>query len=291
MTLNSAPVVLDGFRDWSRRYKVALCDIWGVLHDGVVAHAGAGDALTRFRAQGGTVVLVSNAPRPGHAVIEILDRFAVPRTAWDGIVTSGDVSRSLLEQDPARPYFWLGPQRDAPLFEGLSAAPVGFDEAQVIVCTGLLHDERETPEDYRDMLARALDRGITMLCANPDLVVERGDALLYCAGAIADLYESMGGEVVMAGKPYPAIYAAAIEVAEGIRRETVDHHEIVAIGDALRTDIAGAVQLGCDSLFVARGIHTRELGLSAAKVVAADMHRLLAGQPLVPTASIDKLVW
>ena len=134
-------------------------------------------------------------------------------------------------------------------------------------------------------------RGLTMLCANPDLIVERGDELLYCAGALADLYESMGGEVVMAGKPYPAIYSAAIAVAEGIRREPVDHGAIVAIGDALRTDIAGAVQLGCASLFVARGIHTRELGLAENKVAAADLRRLLAGQPLIPTATIDKLVW
>jgi HAD superfamily hydrolase (TIGR01459 family) len=291
MTTTPAPLVLEGFADWSRRFKVALCDIWGVLHDGLVAHGGAGEALTRYREAGGVVVLVSNAPRPGTQVVEMLDRFGIPRTAWDGIVTSGDVTRFMLEEHPERPYFWLGPARDAGLFEGLSAPSRPLEDAAVIVCTGLLHDDRETPDDYRDLLGKALARKIPLLCANPDLIVERGEELVYCAGAIAELYEDLGGEVIMAGKPYPAIYSAAIEVAEGIRRESVPHDAIVAIGDALRTDIAGAVQLGCASLFVARGIHTRDLGIGERKVAPADLHKLLHGQPLVPTASIDKLVW
>lgn len=285
-------VVIEGFAEWSRRFDVVLCDIWGVLHDGRTAHPGASDALTRYRERGGTVVLVSNAPRPGPAVVEMLDRqYRIPRSAWDGIVTSGDVTRSLLEEHRDRPYYWLGPARDAGLFDDLAVRQVGLEEAELIVCTGLLHDERETPEDYRDLLDRALARKLPMICANPDLIVERGDELVYCAGAVAELYAEMGGEVVMAGKPFPAIYAAAIGVAEGIRRQAVAPRQVVAIGDALRTDIAGAVQLGCASLFVARGIHTRDLGLAENKVAVADLHRLLSGQPLVPTATIDKLIW
>jgi HAD superfamily hydrolase (TIGR01459 family) len=286
-----APLVLDGFAEWSRRYDVVLCDIWGVLHDGRVAHPGAADALTRYRERGGTVVLVSNAPRPGPSVAGMLDEFRIPRTTWDGIVTSGDVTRSLLEEHRDRPYYWLGPARDAGLFEGLGVRQVALEEAELVVCTGLFHDERETPDDYRDLLDQARARKLPMICANPDLIVERGDELVYCAGAVAELYAELGGEVIMAGKPFPAIYAAAIAVAEAIRRSVVEPGHIVAIGDALRTDIAGAVQLGCASLFVARGIHTRDLGLAENKVAVADLHRLLSGQPLVPTASIDKLVW
>lgn len=286
-----APLVLEGFSVFSERFKVALCDIWGVLHDGLAAHRGAGEALTRFRERGGIVVLVSNAPRPGPAVVEMLDRFAIPRSAWDGIVTSGDVTRAMLEEHPERPYFWLGPERDSGLFAGLAAPAAPLDEASLIVCTGLLHDDRESPDDYRGLLGRALERRLPFLCANPDLIVERGEELVYCAGALAELYETLGGEVIMAGKPFPAIYSAAIEVAEGIRGESVPRDAIVAIGDALRTDIAGAVQLGCASLFVARGIHTKDLGLGERKVAPADLHKLLHGQPLTPTASIDTLVW
>lgn len=287
-----APVVIEGFADWSRRFDVVLCDIWGVLHDGRTAHPGASDALSRYRERGGTVVLVSNAPRPGPAVAEMLDRqYRIPRAAWDGIVTSGDVTRSMLEEQRERPYFWLGPARDAGLFEGLGVRQATLDEAELIVCTGLYHDERETPDDYRELLGRALARRLPMICANPDLIVERGDELVYCAGAVAELYAAMGGEVIMAGKPFPAIYEAAIGVAEGIARRAVAPSHVVAIGDALRTDIAGAVQLGCASLFVARGIHARDLGLAENKVAVADLHRLLSGQPLVPTATIDKLTW
>ncbi len=291
MARHPLPQLLEGFAEWSSPYDVALCDIWGVLHDGVKAHAGAGDALTRFRARGGTVVLVSNAPRPGPSVIEILDGMGVARSAYDGIVTSGDVTRSQLEAEPERPYHWLGPERDWPLFHGLSAASVPLREARIVVCTGLVNDDRETPEDYRTVLREALALRLPMLCANPDLVVERGDELIYCAGALAELYGEMGGEVRMAGKPYAAIYAAALEVAEGIRRAGTPLSKVMAIGDALRTDVAGAVALGCASLFVARGIHTRELGLAENGLTAAALQTLLMPPAPVPTAVIDKLVW
>lgn len=226
------PPVLDGIAAWSQGYDVILCDIWGVLHDGVQSHPAAADALFRIRQRGGTVILVSNAPRPAYSVVPHLDELGVPRHAWDGIVTSGDVTRAVLEASH-EPYFWLGPERDYPLFEGLAARSATLEEAPVLVCTGLLHDERETPDDYREILARARARGVTFLCANPDLVVERGGELVFCAGALAEAYADLGGEVIFAGKPHKPIYDAALDVAASLRKRDTDMSKVLAIGDAL----------------------------------------------------------
>jgi HAD superfamily hydrolase (TIGR01459 family) len=290
---NSAglPPILPGFADFARGFDVALCDIWGVVHGGVHAFAPACDALTRFREKGGTVILVSNAPRPGAAVVPQLDGLGVPRSAWDGLVTSGDVARAFIEKERGRPYFWLGPERDGPLFEGLGAAPVPFDQAEWIVCTGLIDDETETPDSYADLLAQARRRDMEFLCANPDLVVERGGKLIYCAGAIGQAYERLGGPTVYAGKPDRPIYDAALGVAASIRRARTDLSRVLAIGDALRTDIAGATKLGCASLFVARGIHSDELGIADRPLDGVALGELLAKAGPSPTAAIDRLVW
>jgi HAD superfamily hydrolase (TIGR01459 family) len=286
----SAPI-LSGFAAFSSGFDVALCDVWGVIHGGVHAFEPACDALARFRARGGTVILVSNAPRPGEAVVPQLDRLGVPRSAWDGLVTSGDVARGLIERDPGRPYFWLGPERDGPLFDGLAARPAAFEAADWIVCTGLIDDETETPESYAPLLRRARERGMEFLCANPDLVVERGGKLVYCAGAIGQAYEALGGTTVYAGKPDRPIYDAALEVAASIRRTQPDLGRVVAIGDALRTDIAGAARLGCASLFVARGIHADELAIADRPLTGEALAALLARSGPVPTAAIDRLAW
>ncbi|GGH11656.1 haloacid dehalogenase [Alsobacter metallidurans] len=290
-TTTALPEILSGVEGWIGRYDLILCDIWGVLHDGLKAHPGAGDALTRFRQAGGTVVLVSNAPRPALAVVPHLDQLGVVRSAWDGAVTSGDVTRAMLEERAGTAYYWLGPDRDAPLFDGLSARQVPLEEAELIVCTGLLHDEHETPADYAALLAAAKARALPFVCANPDLVVERGQDLIYCAGALAQAYEEIGGETIYAGKPYPAVYAAARDIGASIRRERTPESRILAIGDALRTDIAGANQLGCDSLFVARGIHTHELGIADRPLHEEGLARLMATATVKPTAAIDKLAW
>lgn len=284
------PAVLHGVSAFLEGYDLILCDIWGVLHDGARAHAGAGEALTRYRARGGKVVLVSNAPRPAEEVVPYLDNLGVVRSAWDAIVTSGDVTRTMIE-GASEPYCWLGPERDWPLFEGLSAAPVPFEEARTIVCTGLLDDTVETPDDYREYLARAKARDMDFLCANPDLVVERGSDIIYCAGAIAEAYAALGGRVAFAGKPYRPVYEAAFGIGEALRRQATPLHRILAIGDALRTDVTGAVGVGVDCLFVARGIHTHELGLADGPLDDDRLTRFLATAPVRPTAAIDKLVW
>ena len=208
MVLN--PSLINGFADLAPRYDALLCDVWGVVHNGVTAFPTAGAALAQFRRGGGTVVLISNAPRPGAGVIKSLDRLGVIREAYDDIVTSGDLTQSHVASHPGQAVFHIGPDRDLGIFDGLDVRFGPIEAADYAICSGLFDDERETPEHYRGLLARMHRRALFMLCANPDLVVERGDRLVYCAGAIADLYTKLGGEVLYAGKPHPPIYEAAL---------------------------------------------------------------------------------
>jgi HAD superfamily hydrolase (TIGR01459 family) len=238
---------------------VLFCDVWGVLHDGHRPLEDACDALLRFRRDGGTVILVSNAPVPGERVAAMLDARSVPRAAWDDIVASGEIAlRHIAEKGYTR-LFCIGPtDRDAATFEQLSARPTPLEEAEAILCTGLNDDTTETPEDYRDMLRRARARRLPFVCANPDLVVDVGGRQYICAGAIADLYERMDGEVFWAGKPHANAYDAARAAAEAVRGASVDRRRILAIGDSLRTDLKGAEAAGIDAIFIASGIHRDE---------------------------------
>jgi HAD superfamily hydrolase (TIGR01459 family) len=260
MTTTIAPLAQLGLADLADRYDVILSDVWGVLHNGANAWPEAGDALARFRAKGGVVVLVSNAPRPSEDIVPQLLAFGVPREAWDGFVSSGDLTRREILRHAERAVHHIGPQRDVGLFDDLAVARVGVDQADVAIVTGLHDDETETPEDYRGTLEQLLARKVPMICANPDLIVERGDSLLWCAGAIADLYEKMGGDVTWFGKPHPAIYQAALEIAAAARKAPVDLSRVLAVGDAVRTDLAGANRLGVDCLFMTGGIHGKDLG-------------------------------
>jgi HAD superfamily hydrolase (TIGR01459 family) len=279
------------------RFDVILCDVWGVLHDGVRAHAGAGEALIRFRGlPGGTrprrVVLVSNAPRPWGGVQTILDGYGVPREAYDAILTSGDLTRSLLAGTPGARIHHLGPERDAPIFDGLDIRRVAAGEADAVVCTGLFDDTRETAEDYRPALEEWRARDVPMICANPDLVVERAGLLIPCAGLIAEAYAALGGRVTYAGKPYRPVYAAALDMAGALDGLAApDPARVLAVGDALRTDIAGASAFGLPSLLVARGIHAEELGVSTEGATLGDVAEWLARQSVQPDAIIERLVW
>jgi HAD superfamily hydrolase (TIGR01459 family) len=253
------------------RYEVLFCDVWGVVHNGVTAFDGACRALAKFRASGGTVILVSNAPVPKRRVSDMLDSRHVPRAAWDDIVSSGDIALAHVEERNFHLIYCIGPQdRDQALFSALRGRSVALAEAEAIVCTGLNDDRRETPEDYRGILERALEKRLPFVCANPDLIVDVGGALFYCAGAIADLYAHMGGEVYWAGKPYLSAYETAHRKAENLRNANVEKSKILVIGDALRTDIKGAENYGCDALFIASGIHRHEtvdgIDLSATKL-------------------------
>src|SRR5262245_39080780 len=200
----------DHFATLAPHYDAVLSDVWGVIHNGVAAFPAASDALARFRLKGGAVSLISNAPRPGAQVIQMLDRMGVPRTAYDAIVTSGDVTRAMVTQRPGEPFYLIGPERDHTIFTGLDAPFSTPEQAKYVICTGLFNDEVETPDDYAEQLAALRARNLFMICANPDIVVERGDKLVYCAGALADAYAALGGEVYYAGKPHRPLYDMAL---------------------------------------------------------------------------------
>lgn len=292
-----APVpTLHHFAEVAEAYDLILCDVWGVLHDGRRAHEAAGKALIAFRNLPGErprrVVLVSNAPRPWRGVQAILDGYGVPREAYDAILTSGDLTHDLLAKHPGARVHHLGPERDLPIYEGLDLTLVSAAQAERVVCTGLFDDDTETADDYREVLADFRSREITMICANPDLVVERNHRLIPCAGILANAYEEIGGDVVYAGKPYRPIYDAALAKANHLDDwPAPDRMRIVAIGDAIRTDIAGARAAGIPSILVARGIHAAELGLTAEHHGLGDMAEWLSGQPVRPDAVIERLVW
>ncbi|WP_131833537.1 TIGR01459 family HAD-type hydrolase [Ancylobacter aquaticus] len=292
MEIDSAPPLVSSFATLAPRYDLVLCDVWGVLHNGVLGSQAAAEALIRAREGGATVILVSNAPREPEGVARILDGFGVPRTAYDAIVTSGMVTSALLAGRPGVKMWHLGPQRDLGIYKGLDLTQASFEEAELIVCTGLFDDTVETPDDYADMLAAARERALPFICANPDIVVERGGDLIWCAGAIAEAYAELGGEVVFCGKPHRPIYETAFATAEKLRGAPVERARTLAIGDALRTDLAGALGYGIDCLFVAAGIHAGELGLEhGAEVEPRALARLLADGPGRPTAVTTRLAW
>jgi HAD superfamily hydrolase (TIGR01459 family) len=287
----SLPPIIDHFATLAAGYDVVLSDVWGVVHNGVAATPAACDALGRFRANGGTVVLITNAPRPGEVVASItLDRFGVPRTAYDGIVSSGDVTRALVAARAGQRLFHIGPPRDLPIFDGLDAPIAPLESADYAVCSGLTDDTVETPQDYHELIERMRVRSLPMICANPDVVVERGDKLVYCAGAIADLYAAAGGEVIFAGKPYRPIYDQAVAIAQAAHGAPVAHHRIVAIGDSVRTDLKGAAAFGIDCVFVTAGIHAEELG-GRDKPNAAALSDIFAAAGLFPKAVMRQLAW
>jgi HAD superfamily hydrolase (TIGR01459 family) len=284
--------LIAGLAPLSTRYDVLLCDVWGVLHNGLIAHAPASDALTRYREQGGRVVLVSNAPRPAASVATQLDRVGVPRSAWDAIVTSGDLTRAAVTARKGQVVHHLGPDRDRPIFEGLDARFGDIEDADYVVCSGFDDDDRETVHDYRERLQHMRRRNLLMICANPDLVVERGDRLVPCAGALALAYEEIGGEVFYAGKPHSPIYEAALETAAKLRGgDMVPLDRVLAIGDAMRTDIAGASAFGLDTLLTARGIHALEIGLEEGRLDAARLRQWLSCQECQPQAVCEQLAW
>ena len=288
---NRAPPILDNAGELLSRYDVLFCDVWGVVHNGIVAFDGACAALKRFRAEGGTVILVSNAPVPKHRVANMLASRLVPREAWDDIVSSGDIALTHVAERGFKRLHCIGPQdRDQALFKALKARPVALEVAEAIICTGLNDDRNETPEDYRPLLEQALKLNLPFVCANPDLIVDVGGTILYCAGAIADIYQHMGGPVFWAGKPHLSAYETAHHKAEALRDTNVPRRKALVIGDAIRTDLKGAENFGCDALFVASGIHKHEAMdgdfLSTAKLAALF-------PPGTPTAiaAMTELVW
>ena len=263
--------IISALADIADHYDAVLCDVWGVIHNGRAAYLAACDALAGFRDAGKPVVLISNAPRPSSFIPRQLDALGVRRDAWDAIVTSGDATRAEIEKRGPRAYK-IGPSKDEGLYDGL---PVDFraaETADYVICTGLRDELAEPPESYRAELADLAARNLPFICANPDRVVQFGGHLIPCAGALADIYEELGGPVIMAGKPYAPIYDLTIAAAERLAGKSLERSRLLCIGDGVQTDVAGAHGQKLDCLFVAGGIHAAELsnaeGLDPAKVDA-----------------------
>lgn len=278
---------VEHLRELTAGVEVVLSDIWGVVHNGLESFPEACEALHTYRSHGGTVILITNAPRPADSVQRQLRKLGVADETYDAIVSSGDLTRLYVAEHPGRKVFWLGPERDSSIHRGLNAQFAPLEEADYIVCTGLYDEESESAEDYRGMLLKARERKLALVCANPDIVVESGDRLIYCAGAIAELYREIGGEVIFYGKPHRPIYERAMQLAGERQGHTIDRKKVLAIGDSVRTDLTGAREFGIDCLFVTRGIHSEEFeGLD--QLDPASVMELF-GHP--PKALIRELKW
>ena len=272
-------ITISGLGQIADDYDVLICDIWGVIHNGKVPFFEACEALTRFRQSRGTVVLVSNSPRPSRAIPEQLASIRVPEGIYDAIVTSGDATIDELSRRAPGPVFKLGPDRDDRIYEGLELHFSALEDARFISCTGLFHDDTETPDDYTELLSEARDHGLPMVCANPDIKVKRGDKMIYCGGALAQKYEDMGGEVIYAGKPHTPIYRLSRAWLEEVLGYVPGAERILAIGDNIHTDLLGAQNENFDCLFIADGMDTanseaafdliRDHGISARYVMGS----------------------
>lgn len=288
MTISAETIpVVGSIEPLGSKYAAWLVDIWGVMHNGVRAFPGAVEATRRFRGQGGIVVLLSNSPRPSEGLQRQLRSLGVHDQSYDATVSSGDLTRHELAKHSGARVFHLGPQRDLPIFAGIDVTRVDAADAELIVCTGLFDDETETPGDYEGLLKELSERKLTMLCANPDHLVERGHRLVYCAGALAQLYAEDGGEVIYAGKPYAPIYELAEETIAGVAGRPVARGEILAIGDGVHTDMAGATGFGLDAVFVASGLHVGPGGEGLDDLRLAE---LFEGRK-APRAAMPALIW
>lgn len=275
-----------GLRSLAPRYDVIFCDVWGVLHNGLSAWPSASEALVKYREQGGTVILLSNAPRPAEAVMTMLARLGVPREAYDAVVTSGDVTRMELDRRGTKLLHHIGPARDLDLFHGIEL--VSGEDASIVVVTGLDDDDVETPDDYRDQLQKVAERGLELICANPDRVVEKGGTLIWCAGALADVYEEYGGRVLHIGKPFPGVYEQALRFALKKRGQVTPKSRVLAIGDSIITDVAGANTFGIDCLFLTGGIHAEDIGHPPRH---ADFAKVLEPAASLPVGWSHRLAW
>ncbi len=287
-----------GLSALAQAYDAVLCDVWGVLIDGVRHFPAAAAALQAFRAQGGVATLITNASRPSEEVRRQLDRLGLPRDCYDDLVSAGELTLRAIVARKGEACHHLGPPRDKGLFEtagrqlGAPLRLVGLNEADYVVCTGLVDEDHETPQDYDTRLKEMRARNLTMLCANPDVVVEVGGRLYWCAGALARRYEEMGGRAQMFGKPHAPIYDAALARIEALRGAQAKPARVLAIGDGADTDLAGAGRAGLDCLFVTRGVHRNELYSDDADALdQRALERLYLRAKVKPVALAREVVW
>ncbi|MBM3550166.1 MAG: TIGR01459 family HAD-type hydrolase [Alphaproteobacteria bacterium] len=285
-----------GLHELAAGYDAILCDGWGVLIDGRRHFPEAAEALKRFRARGGSVVLITNASRPDDEIRRQLLGLGVPQDCFDDLVSAGELALREIVARVGQAVYHLGPSRDDGLFReaarrlGAPVMRVGPEAADYVVCTGLLNERNEAPADYDEQLAILKARDLTMLCANPDIVVAVGNDLVYCAGALAERYAAIGGRVLTFGKPHAPIYAAARERLQKLRGD-VDPSRILAIGDGAFTDLAGAGRAGFDCLFVLHGVHRDELHPEGGALDEAALESLFARAGARPKALARELFW
>ena len=280
---------IGGLNSIASRYEAIFCDVWGVIHNGRDVYQSSVEALVTYRASGGKVVLITNSPRPSDGVRSQLSEMGVDRNCYDAIVTSGDVTRTLISQAKG-PIFHLGPDRDLPLYTGLDIELANEDECASVVCSGMFDDENERPDEYVERLQYLVDRDIPFICANPDLVVERGDQMIFCAGSLAKLYEELGGKTIVAGKPHAPIYALASKKLGDIAGVINHNMNVVAIGDGLPTDVAGAINNGFDLIYISSGIHHAAYGTPDQPDEVA-LNEFLDQNGVDPTYWIPRLNW
>jgi HAD superfamily hydrolase (TIGR01459 family) len=291
--------IIRSLADLTGRYDAVFCDLWGCLHNGKAAYPAAVSALQAFRATGGKVVLLTNAPRPKSSVIKQLDALGVPHDAYDLVVTSGDAAQmGMLSVAVGRKVYFIGAQKDEPFFtdfaDDLAAYAatqppiirVPLNEAEGIVCTGLADDLSETPDDYRATLLMGKTLGLPMLCANPDIIVDMGDKRLYCAGALAQAYEQMGGTALYFGKPHPPIYDLA---RRRLAEIGLTDPQVLCIGDGIRTDVQGGIGEGLDTLFITGGLEAERFGTDVEAPEAGLLLPWLEGEELTPTFAMGRL--
>ena len=285
--------ILSGIGEWADRYDAMILDLWGVIHNGLAAYPAVPECLQKLRGAGIQLLFLSNAPRRSKEVVKRLVELGIPRETYDHIITSGDLVRAALTQrdDPfyarlGRAYYRLGPERDWGLMEGMDYRAVAFEDAEFVVNTGLFEDETETVADYEEFVAALLARELPMVCVNPDRSVMRGERLLPCAGALADVYEQRGGPTSYRGKPYASAYEACF-TAFG----NVDRVRVLAIGDSLHTDIAGARGVGIDSIFVTSGIHAETFASASNGLDGTAIAKVCAEADAIPIAAMSHLAW
>lgn len=287
--------MIGGFSEIAGGYDAVLCDVWGVLIDGKRHFPRAAQAMETFRARGGVVVLITNASRPSEEVRQQLLGLGLPQSAFDDIVSAGELTLREIIARKGQACHHLGPKRDTGLFEAADLAlgaplrMVSANEADYVVCTGLIDENKEVPADYDQRLAQLRARGLPMLCANPDIMVGIGGKLFYCAGALAERYAAMGGQVLMYGKPHPPIYAAALERLKELRGGASS--KVLAVGDGAGTDLAGAGRAGLDCLFVTEGIHAEALYPGGGPLDEKALETLFCEAKARPVALAREVFW
>jgi HAD superfamily hydrolase (TIGR01459 family) len=282
------PQILNGLSEIAGNYDALICDVWGVVHDGRAPRNSAVEALHRFRELCGPVVLLSNAPRPVSDLEKQFAALGVALNCYDAIVTSGAAAREALQglaQGKTLKILHIGPERDRGIFAGLPIECVAAEHATVALCTGLYDDDNESPDDYRELLEILKKRNLTFLCANPDIVVQRGGRLVYCAGALACAYEKVGGSCVYYGKPFRPVYDVALDVLKkAAGREIL---RPLAVGDGIVTDIAGANAMDIEAVFIADGIHGEDIP----ELTPRAMKDFFESHHVTARAAMRGLVW